>query len=143
MGVSPLLRFRSLSLASFASCLSVFISIHLWFHFLPKVSYVTQAQTETRYPLPTHHCRRPPLPHASPERRLIALRRSLAARAAALRWKRGCRNSRRRTPRLVQGLQDHHGGQSCPGKTLCPAGQESDSPAQRRCSRLHQPIASA
>src|SRR5947209_16565004 len=42
------LRFRSLSLASFASCLSVFISVHLWFHLLPEVFYVTQAQTETR-----------------------------------------------------------------------------------------------
>src|SRR2546422_771233 len=41
------LRFRSLS---FASCLSVFISVHLWFqllpfasHLLPEVFYVTQA----------------------------------------------------------------------------------------------------
>src|SRR3989475_2868380 len=42
------LHFRSLSLASFASCLSVFISVHLWFHLLPEVFYVTQAQTETR-----------------------------------------------------------------------------------------------
>jgi len=49
------LRFRFLSLASFASCLSVFIRVHLWFqllpfasHLLPEVFYVTQAQTETR-----------------------------------------------------------------------------------------------
>src|SRR2546425_1846340 len=54
-GGVPILRFRSLSLASFASCLSVFISVHLWFqllpfasHLLPEVFYVTQAQTETR-----------------------------------------------------------------------------------------------
>src|SRR5438132_4934898 len=46
------LRFRSLS---FASCLSVFISVDLWVqllpfasHLLPEVFYVTQAQTETR-----------------------------------------------------------------------------------------------
>ena len=42
MGVSPILRFRSLSLASFASCLSVFISVDLWFHLLPEVFYVTK-----------------------------------------------------------------------------------------------------
>ena len=49
------LRFRFLSLASCASCLSVFIRVHLWFHvlpfashLLPEVFYVIQAQTETR-----------------------------------------------------------------------------------------------
>src|SRR5437899_5562989 len=71
-GGSPLLRFRSLS---FASCLSVFIRVHLWiqllsfaFHPLPEVFHVTQPQTETGSPLPAHYRRWPPLPHATPER---------------------------------------------------------------------------